>query len=229
MYAKNCFEAVFFDMDGVVVDSMPYHFISWFEVLRQYGVRINPFVIFEMEGTKWDEFVKLMFKQSGKLLLPEIMETIHKKREELFKKHFQRYIFENIFEFIKSLKNKGNLVGLVTGSNLREVENLLPKELYKLFDTVITGDMIKKAKPDPYPYLIAAKNLKILPKNCIVIENAPYGIKAAKAAGMFCCAVVTSLNRASLKEADKIFDTHEDLYKYFNVSRETLNDKHEVK
>ena len=215
MSSKKRCRAVFFDMDGVAVDSMPYHFISWFEVLRQYGVRISHLLIFEMEGAKRDEVIKLAFKQSGISLQSEIMNKIIHEKEELFKKYFKRFIFTGFPEFVKSLKNQGALVGLVTGSASQEAQRILPKELYNLFDTVIAGDMVKKAKPNPEPYLAAAKNLNVLPKDCMVVENAPYGIKAAKAAKMFCCAIATSLSKESLVEADEIFNNHQELFSYF--------------
>jgi HAD superfamily hydrolase (TIGR01509 family) len=208
-------KAMLFDMDGIIVDSMPYHFISWFEVLRQYNVRINPMIIFEMEGAKWDKVIKLAFKQSDTPLFKQIIQKIRKKREEIFNQYFKRYIFTGILEFIKSLKNNGILMGLVTGSSLKEVQKMLPKNIYNLFDAIVTGDGVKRGKPHPDPYLAAAKKLKVLSKECIVIENAPYGIESAKAAKMHCCAIATSLSGDLLSEADIIFDTHRDLYEYF--------------
>jgi beta-phosphoglucomutase len=212
---SNGFKAVLFDMDGVIVDSMPYHFISWFEAARKYDVHINPMVIFSMEGAKYLDVLAPAFEKSNKSLTPEIINQIPKEREELLKKYFKRYIFEGIYKFIKSLKSKDFLVGIVTGSYYREAERILPKELFDLFDTIVAGDSIEKGKPDPEPYLKAANNLKIEPTNCLVVENAPYGIKAAKAAGMACFAIATSLPKEYLLQADKVFETHEELYKYF--------------
>jgi HAD superfamily hydrolase (TIGR01509 family) len=211
------FKIALFDMDGVIVDSMPYHFISWFEVLKQYNVRIKPMVIFEMEGAKWDKVIKLAFKQSGISLFQQATQKICQEREKIFNQYFKRYIFIGIPEFIKSLKNKDVLVGLVTGSSLKEVQKMLPEDIYKLFDTIVTGDRVKRGKPHPDPYLAAARNLKALSKECIVIENAPYGIKSAKAAKMYCCAIATGLSRDFLSEADVIFDTHRELYEYFET------------
>jgi beta-phosphoglucomutase len=215
----NGFKAVFFDMDGIIIDSMPYHCISWFEALRKYDVHLSPMLIFQMEGAKWIEIVNPAFIQSNKKLTPEIIKAIPYEREELLKKYFKRYIFDGIPEFIKLLKNQGVLVGLVTGSYYREAQNILPKEVFDLFGTVVAGDCVTRGKPDPEPYLTAAKSLKVDPKECLVIENAPYGIKSAKSAGMTCYAVATSLSKEYLRQADKIFETHEELYKYFDFER----------
>jgi beta-phosphoglucomutase len=210
------FKAVFFDMDGIIVDSMPYHFISWFETLKKYNVRVRPSTIFEMEGAKWDYVIEVAFKDYQVELTSEIKASICAQREELFKKYFKRDIFSGIPEFIKQLKNQNILVGLVTGSLKREAQNMLPQDLYNLFDTVIGGDMVTNAKPHPEPYLTATSNLKVSSGDCLVIENAPYGIKSAKSANMICYAIATSLPQESLKIADKIFDKHKDLYDYFN-------------
>jgi len=71
----------------------------------------------------------------------------------------------------------------------------------------VSGDSVKRGKPYPDPYIKAAKILGLRPNDCLVIENAPYGIRSAKAAGMFCVAVTTSLPKEYLKKADVIVDS----------------------
>jgi HAD superfamily hydrolase (TIGR01509 family) len=152
-------------------------------------------------------------------LTTEIINKIPQERENLLKKYFKRYIFEGVPEFIKSLKMQNVLVGLVTGSNYREAQRMLPRDVFNFFDTIVAGDTINKGKPDPEPYLTAANNLKVRYKDCLVVENAPYGIEAAKAADMTCFAVATSLPKEYLSQADMVFETHEEMYKYFNKNR----------
>jgi beta-phosphoglucomutase len=209
------FKAVLFDMDGIIVDSMPYHFISWFEALRKYNVRIAPSDIFAMEGAKWDKVIRYAFKRDGLILTEKTAHKIFLDRQNLFAKYFKRYIFPEIIEIIKLLKNQGFLIGLVTGSSLEEAKKMLPKNIYFLFRAKVSGDMIKRGKPYPDSYLLAAKKLNLSPKDCIVIENAPYGIKAAKAAGMHCIAIATSLSKEYLSQADKIYSSHKELYADF--------------
>ncbi|MDR1940900.1 MAG: HAD family phosphatase [Endomicrobium sp.] len=206
--------AVLFDMDGIIVDSMPYHFISWFEVLRKYNVRVAPADIFAMEGAKWDKVIRFAFKREGKPLSEKTARKIFLNRQKLFAKYFKRYIFDGVTDIIKLLKNRGFLIGLVTGSSLEEAKKMLPKEIYSLFDTKVAGDMVKKGKPFPDSYLLAAKKLSLNPRSCFVIENAPYGIRAAKAAGMYCVVITTSLSKEYLSEADKIYNSHAELLKH---------------
>ncbi|MDR1195767.1 MAG: HAD family phosphatase [Endomicrobium sp.] len=209
-------QAVLFDMDGVLVDSMPYHFISWFEVLKKYGVRVTPMDIFGMEGAKWDKVIKFAFKREGKKLDDAIAKKIQKERDLLLKKYFKRYIFPEIPQILKSLKNQGVLIAIVTGSSLAEAKKMLPAKIYKMFDITIAGDMVKRSKPYPDSYLLAAKKLGVKPAECFVIENAPYGIKAAKAAKMYCAAISTSLPKPYLQEADIIFDSHKQLLRAYS-------------
>ncbi|MDR3112288.1 MAG: HAD family phosphatase [Elusimicrobiota bacterium] len=213
---KN-FKAILFDMDGVLIDSMPYHYISWFETLKKYNARITAADIFEMEGAKWDKIVRLAFKRENKVLSKDLAMKICDERKNLFRQSIKKYIFEGIEDFLKKLKAKGFLLGLVSGSSLQEAENMLPKNIIGKFDVKVTGDMVKKGKPHPEPYLTAAKKLSISAKDCLVIENAPYGIKSAKSAKMCCIAIETSLQKHNLSKADLIFANHKKLYRYFGM------------
>ncbi len=75
------------------------------------------------------------------------------------------------------------------------------------FDVVITGDHVTRKKPDPQIYRITAEHLGIAPERCVVFEDAPAGVEAAKAAGMACVAVTSSVEREQLRAADRIVDS----------------------
>ena len=206
MKIKNLkkYKAVLFDMDGVIIDSMPYHFISWFETLKKYNITVSPFDIYEKEGEKCEECVKRFFKRDKIKYDAKIIAEVLNIRDKLYKKYFKVHLFSNIEQILIKLKNKGFLLAIVTGSVKQKVVSMLPKKILSKFDVVVSADMIKKGKPHPDSYLTAAKQLKVNPEECVVIENAPYGIKAAKSAKMFCIAVTTSLPKQYLKQADII-------------------------
>ena len=94
---------------------------------------------------------------------------------------------------------------------MQELNKILPVRIKDLFATIVTGEMVKLGKPHPAPYLKAAELLKLEPEQCLVVENAPLGIKSAKAAGMFCLAITTSLPKSYLKRADIIVDRLEEI------------------
>ena len=207
MKIKNLkkYKAVLFDMDGVIIDSMPYHFISWFETLKEYNITISPFDIYEKEGEKCEVCVKRFFKRDKIKCDAKIIAEVLKLRDKLYKKYFKVHLFANIEQLLIKLKNKGFLLAIVTGSTRQKVVSMLPKKILSKFNVIVSADMIKKGKPYPDSYLTAAKKLRVKPKECIVVENAPYGIKAAKSAKMFCIAVTTSLPKQYLlKKADII-------------------------
>lgn len=196
------YKAVLFDMDGVIVDSMPYHFISWFETLKKYKVTVSPFDIYEKEGEKCEVCVERFFKRDKIQCDNKVIAEVLKLRDKLYKKYFKVHLFADIEAVLNKLKGKGFLLAIVTGSNREKVKSMLPKKIISKFDVIIAADMIKRGKPHPDSYLTAAKQLKVKPEDCIVVENAPYGIKAAKTAKMFCVAVTTSLPAQYLKQAD---------------------------
>jgi beta-phosphoglucomutase len=76
---------------------------------------------------------------------------------------------------------------------------------------IVTGNDVKHGKPHPEPYLTSLKNLKMKPSDAVVIENAPFGIRSAKEAGLRCLALETSLPREYLREADAVYSSIKDL------------------
>lgn len=195
-------QAVIFDMDGVIVDSMPYHFLAWYEALRPLGIRVSCFDVYAKEGEQWEKSLKDFLRHSGVNPSQDMLKRVFLRRQKIFKKNFKRFIFSGVYDFLICLKNKGYRLSLVTGTPQDEVKRILPKRIYSLFNSMVCGDSVKKGKPHPQPYLTAARMLKLRPDQCVVIENAPYGIQSAKKAGMFCIALTTSLPKDYLKKAD---------------------------
>lgn len=200
-------------MDGVIVDSMPYHFISWFEALQQYGITVTPFDIYEKEGEKSDICINYFFAKKNVKIDSQKIKDVLNLRSKIFQKYFKLHLFTDIEPILKSLKKKGILLAIVTGSSRNKVVSILPKKISKIFDIIISADMLKQGKPFPEPYLMAAEKLKVKPSQCMVIENAPYGIRSAKAAKMYCIAVTTGLPKQYLKQADKISSNISNVFK----------------
>lgn len=204
-------KAVIFDMDGVIVDSMPYHYLAWYEALRSYGVRVTCFDVYSKEGESWQKSLKDFLKRAHIEPSAAIINKIFSQRQKIFRRYFKRYIFKGVKEFLLCLKNQGYLLGLVTGTPASEVEKILPKRIRSLFSSIVSGDKVKKGKPHPDPYLKAARMLKLKPGQCLVVENAPYGIESAKRAKMFCIALATSLPKEYLRQADIVVNELEEI------------------
>ncbi len=204
-------KAIIFDMDGVIVDSMPYHFIAWYEALRPFGVRVSCFDVYSKEGERWDKTLKDLLMQAKIKPSKKILSAIFLSRQKIFKKYFKRFIFKGVDIFLNCLKKPGYQLGLVTGTPTGEIKNILPRKIKNLFDCIVAGDQVKNGKPHPEPYLKAARALGLRPAECLVVENAPLGIEAAKKAGMFCIAVTTSLPKEYLKKADIVVSRLENI------------------
>lgn len=210
-------KAVIFDMDGVIVDSMPYHFLAWYEALRPYGVRVSCFDVYAKEGERWSKSLEYFLKQEGIVPNRKLLSEIFNYRQKIFKKYFKRFIFKDAENVLRALKKKGLALALVTGTPDYEVKRILPHKLYNVFNEIVAGNNVKKGKPHPEPYLKAAKMLKVKPKECVVIENAPYGIESAKRAGMVCVAVSTSLPKEFLTKADFTIDRLNKISEIINI------------
>ncbi len=210
--------AIIFDMDGVIVDSMPYHFLAWYEALRPWGVSVKCFDVYQREGERWDKTLKDLLRQAKIKPTPQVLKKIFTYRQKVFKKYFKRYIFKGVDHFLFCLKQKGYSLGLVTGTPTQEIKAILPKKILGLFDCVVAGDTVSQGKPNPAPYLKALELLKLKSDQCLVVENAPLGIRAAKAAGIFCLALSTSLPSEYLQEADLVVEKLEDITGFIEKS-----------
>jgi beta-phosphoglucomutase len=217
MTTKNGFKAVIFDMDGVIVNSMPFHFEAWNYVFNKLSFYVIKTDLYMREGEKGDSTLKYFCNKNNFKISDDDIVKLLAEKEKRFNDISKPILFTIITDIIDYLKVKKIPIALVTGTSYVEVEKLLDQDLFDSFSVMITGDIVKKGKPDPEPYLLASKKLGIKPKKCLVIENAPFGIKSAKDAGMICYAICTSLDKNYLKDADMIFDTFDGLMSHIKT------------
>ncbi len=104
-------------------------------------------------------------------------------------------------------------IGLVTASHYDQLGRLMDARLLSKFNFIVTGDEVKKGKPDPEPYLKGIEGLKLAADECIAIENAPLGINSAKSAGLYCIGICSTLDPKSLCGADEIINKFNELNK----------------
>lgn len=203
-------KAIIFDMDGVLVDSMPYHAEAWIQAFATASIDVEKREIYELEGSNHMQTVDIIFRRSGRIPTNKDAEELSKKKIDIFNKIEHVRPFDGIKELLAELAPKYSLA-VVSGSNHNTVHELIDTFFPGTFKVIIDGDDVKKSKPDPEPYLMAVEKLQVLKEECIVIENAPLGIRSAKSAGLRCIAVVEYLGRESLKEADIIVESHREL------------------
>ena len=196
------FKGILFDFDGVIGRTMEDNYTAWKNVLSQFGIYLTKDEYFLLEGVNTIELAKLLLSKNGKDTNQAA--EIVKAKEEYYLKNNNFSLYEGVEETIHTLKGNGYLLGIVSAANCSRLSNTIDSALLKEFTTVITGDKIARGKPFPDPYLTAAKELGVEPSECLVVENAPVGIEAAKNANMYCIAITSTLDRKYLLKADKI-------------------------
>ncbi|MFH1441262.1 MAG: HAD family phosphatase [Candidatus Omnitrophota bacterium] len=211
------FKAVVFDMDGVITNTMPYHFDAWAKVFNSIGIKVDCYDVYKREGQRGLTTLKEIFSQRSRPFHLKQAKQLLREKEELFKRSVKIKFIKGARPFLRKLKKYKFKLGLVTGTSRHEMEKILPESLRGLFDVTITGCEVKRGKPHPEPFERAVNMLGMPKQQVIVIENAPFGIASAKAAGLRCIALETSLPRKYLKQADIVFGSFKELEKQAGV------------
>ena len=193
-------------MDGVITDSMPYHYRAWKNVFRANGLNVSKFDVYRREGQKGTESIQEIFAETGVTISSRQAIEIIAAKERLFKQIIRLRFIPWSRSLIRDLHRNNVRLALVTGTSRQEVEHTLTDDLLNKFEVTITGSDVVSGKPHPEPYLKALELLHIASSEGIVIENAPFGIISAKTAGIKCYAVATSLPFKFLGQADKVFN-----------------------
>lgn len=193
-------------MDGVLVDNRDVH-IRAFEILfEKYGVPFSREDILPLFGMTNDAIFSRLAPQ---LMEKYGVEKLGREKEELYRELFAASLqpTAGLSEFLRSLKEQGYKISVGSSGNTDNVNYVLEGcGIAGYFDAVANGDMITRGKPDPEVYLLAAKLLGLLPQECVVFEDAPVGIEAARAAGMKVVAVATTFPREKHTDYDLIID-----------------------
>ena len=195
-------KAVLFDYDGVLVNSMPFHVKAWQSVFTDFEIAIKPEEVLLREGARSIELAREIFADRSLEISELELKKFVDKKQQIYRKITEAKIENGTEAFLKNLRKQGKLIGLVTGTVRLNIEHSHSSEFIALFDTIVTADDIKNGKPNPECYLNAARELTISPNNCLAVENAPLGIQAAKNAGMQVAALMTTLDKAILPDAD---------------------------
>lgn len=196
-------KAAIFDLDGVIVNTVPFHFKAWQRMFKEYGKDFT----FEDYKKKVDGIPRI---DGARAILNELSEDELKKAGDKKQGYFLGYIerekvlvYDTTVDLIKSFKEGAIKIAAISSS--KNCLAILKKaNLADLFDVIITGNDITKGKPDPQVFFMAARKMSLSPGECVVFEDALLGVEAAKRAGMKCVGVDRYENPSRLSKADLV-------------------------
>ena len=217
-------KAAFFDMDGILFDSMPYHAKAWYKVMNALNVPFSYYDAYLNEGRTGADTINQFFcKFKGRTASEEELKTIYARKAEIFAESYKVKRIMNANRFVKRLQHDGLQIFLVTGSAQDSLLDVLNKFYPNVFDRehMITAYDVKKGKPDPEPYLTALKKSGCQPNEVFAVENAPLGIRSAVDAGLFTIAVNTGILKDEvlqyeLNNSGVLMKSFADVLKYYN-------------
>ncbi|WP_372773259.1 beta-phosphoglucomutase [Mangrovibacterium sp.] len=195
--------ACLFDLDGVLVDTAKYHFLAWKELADELGIEFTETHNELLKGVSRMDSLDIILNL-GKLDLPqekknELAEKKNRVYLEYILKMGEDEILPGVKDFLTDLRNRN--IGVALGSASKNAQLILERlNIEQLFDAIIDGTKVSKAKPDPEVFLKGAEALDVKPDECIVFEDAIAGLEAALNAGMRCVGVgdPETLHRANL-------------------------------
>ena len=176
-----------FDLDGVIVDTAKYHYLAWKKLANELGFEFTEEQNELFKGVSRKRCLEILLEIGNVSATQNQFDTwmVDKNIDYLayIEKMDASEILPDVPQVLECLKKKD--IPIALGSASKNAKPILEKVgLLPYFDSIVDGNSVTKAKPDPEVFLIAAKNLGIEPNNCVVFEDAVAGIQAANAADM---------------------------------------------
>lgn len=204
-------QAVLWDLDGVLLDSASYHFQAYRKILAEFGLRLQErYFRSQLFGLRNEEILGRLL---GDRLSRSELAALARRKEEVYRSLAR--------DGLQALPGARPLAQAVQAAGIPQAvvsstprENILlalsSLDMADLFHSLVSGEDVIKGKPDPEAFLRGAERLHAQPSGCVVIEDAPEGILAGKAAGMRCIGVATTRPEQALIDADLIVPSLED-------------------
>lgn len=195
-------------MNGVIIDDMRIHYVSYREVLSELGCEVtDDYLTTTTVGTPPGEFFADILSTIGNPI--SIEEAVERKRDSylrLIKGKLQSP--PGVRELMADLRRCGLTQAIASGTTRIELDTIIDGcGVRDFFDAIVSCEDVSKGKPDPEPFLKAASLINVDPENCVVVEDGEFGVRAAKTAGMKTIAVLNTQSRSQLAAADIIVDT----------------------
>lgn len=193
------FGAVLFDMDGVVVDNLPYHVDAWLLFCERHGIPLTREIFYqELNGMNSKDTFEWFYRRE---MSREEIRVLEEEKELIYREFYgpHRKAAPGLELFLKEIRQRGIKTALATSAGQGNIDFTLDGiGLREQFDAIIGGGEVQKGKPDPEIYLRAAEMVGVAPADCWVIEDSLQGIAAGLSAGMRVVGMTTSHSSAEL-------------------------------
>jgi beta-phosphoglucomutase len=198
--------AAIFDLDGVIVDTAKYHYLAWKRLASENGFDFTEADNERLKGVSRTRSLEILLEIGRLNVTEDVKEKMAAQKNDWYVDYIQRMdaseILPGALNYLENLRMKGIKTAL--GSASKNAPLILERlGISRLFDSVVDGNKVHLAKPDPEVFLRAASELNVPPASCVVFEDAEAGVEAAHRAGM---GVVGIGKPAALREADMVID-----------------------
>ncbi len=207
------FDAIIFDFDGVILDSEPLHYKACCQVLTIFGIKLSykEYIENYLGLADKDMFPKLLSNKNYAFSAGAITGMIQEKNSaylSIINSHAKLPMIDHFEQFLFNMAPQVKKMAICSGSAKTEIEAVLSKvrqgELQSYFNVIVTSEDVKIGKPSPEGYILSAQKLNITPSRCLVIEDTPIGVQAAKDAGMSAIGLLTTYEKHQFLKADKV-------------------------
>ena len=207
--------ALIFDMDGVLVDSNPFHVQKWIEFLHERGIPYNAEDLpKQILGSRNDTALRRFFgRDLPKGEIEKLSEDLEARFRAAFRPHAQPLL--GLKTLMDECRAEGIPLAVASSAMTKNVDFVVDTlKLRSYFASIVTGDDVSRPKPDPEIYIQAAERLTLAPAKCVAFEDSFVGIQSAKRASMKCVAIASTFPAEDLRrqtQADLVVKNFEEL------------------
>jgi beta-phosphoglucomutase len=196
---------VLWDLDGVLVDTGEFHYISWKDTLPDYGIPFSSELFRKSFGMNNEGVLTFLM---GHKPAPDLLAEIDNRKESAFRQaiHGHAQLLPGVADWLKILHRKGVCMAVGSSAPMANVEVLVDETGIRPYFQALVSANGKPSKPDPWVFLHAAQLINVPPEACWVVEDAVAGVEAAHRAGMRCVAVTTTNPSQALQAAEIVVD-----------------------
>lgn len=199
-------KGVIFDMDGVLVDNRDIHIEAFLMFCRRHGFEMDAKTLMPLFGMGNEDIMQGLF---GRELSREEIDSFSQEKESIYREIFAERIepTPGLRELLEGLRQRGIKIAVGSSGMRLNVDFVLERcGITRYFDAIANGDLVRRAKPDPEVFVLAARLLGLDNSECLVFEDSFAGIKAARAAGSPVIALATTFPRERHTDYDMIID-----------------------